>query len=138
MKAQLNFVNFVVPKFQFEKQQINKKDNSFDLTPQAVISRKNKQFHINIDLEITDSESDFVLKMLCVGIFDYDTEKDDMLLNFMSINGPAIIFPYVRSFISNFTALSGFDTITLPTLNLSGYKEDLVNNLIELDEIENE
>jgi len=138
MKAQLNFVNFVVTKFQFEKQQMEVKSNTFEIMPQAVISRKNKQFHINIDLEIKDAENDFVLKMLCVGIFDYDTDEEQVLFSFMSINGPAIIFPYIRGFVSNFTALSGFNTITLPTLNLSGYKDDLINNLIDLDKINNE
>jgi preprotein translocase subunit SecB len=137
MKAQLNFVNFVVPKFKFDKQQIEEK-TTFDLIPQAVISRKNKQFHINIDLEISDAEHQFSLKMLSVGIFDYNTEDESTLLNFMSINGPAIIFPYIRSFISNFTALSGFDTITLPTLNLTGFKDDLIDNLIDIDKVENE
>ncbi|MCG8762516.1 hypothetical protein G1L02_02040 [Tenacibaculum finnmarkense] len=138
MKTQLNFVNFVVTKFQFEKQQIDIESNSFEITPQAVISRKNKQFHINIDLEIKDAENDLNLKMLCVGVFDYDTEKEDELLSFMSINGPAIIFPYIRGFVSNFTALSGFSTITLPTLNLAGYKEELISNLIDLDRTDNE
>jgi len=138
MKSQLNFVNFVVPKFKFDKQLIEEEGNSFEINPQAVISKKNKQFHINIDLEIKDADNDFILKMVSVGIFDYDTKDEKTLLNFMSINGPAIIFPYIRSFVSSFTSLSGFDTITLPTLNLLGYKEDLINNLIDLDEIENE
>ncbi|WP_320815612.1 protein-export chaperone SecB [Flavobacterium sp.] len=133
MKAQLNFVNFVVPKFLFEKVQVDQQENIFEIIPQAVISRKNKQFHINIDLEIFDVENDFNLKMLCVGIFEYDTEDEALLLNFLSVNGPAIVFPYIRSFVSSFTSLSGFDTITLPTLNLSGHKERLIETLIDLD-----
>lgn len=133
MKSQLNFVNFVVPKFLFEKVQVEQQESIFEIIPQAVISRKNKQFHINIDLEIFDVENNFNLKMLCVGIFEYDTEDELLLLNFLSVNGPAIVFPYIRSFVSSFTSLSGFDTITLPTLNLSGHKERLIETLIDLD-----
>ena len=134
MKAELNFVNFVVPKFLFEKTQPNEGENVFEIMPQAVINRKEKQFHINIDLEIQDIKNQFDLKMICVGIFEYNVEDEGLLLNFLSLNGPAIIFPYIRSFISSFTALSGFDTITLPTLNLSAYKESIIENLIDLDE----
>ncbi len=133
MKSQLNFVNFVVPNFLFEKVQVDQPENIFEVIPQAVISRKNKQFHINIDLKIFDTENDFNLKMLCVGIFEYDTEDEQLLLNFLSVNGPAIVFPYIRSFVSSFTSLSGFDTITLPTLNLSSHKEQLIETLIDLD-----
>jgi len=135
-KSQLNFVNFVVTKFQFDKKELNLEENSFEITPQAVINRNENQFHINLELEILDSKNDFILKMLCVGVFDYNVDDDETLLNFMSINGPAIIFPYMRGFVSNFTALSGFNTVTLPTLNLSGFKEDLIKNLIDLDKID--
>lgn len=138
MKSQLKFINFVVPKFIFEKIKIDKEENLFEIIPQAVISRLNKQFHINIDLEILDVDNNFNLKLLCVGIFEYDTEDEELLLNFMSVNGPAIVFPYIRSFVSSYTALSGFDTITLPTLNLSGQREKLIETLIDLDAPNNE
>jgi len=138
MKSDLKFVNFVVPKFLFEKVTIEENDDLFSINPQAVIIRTKKQFHINIDVEILDAKNDFNLKMLCIGIFDYDTEDEELLLNFMSINGPAIVFPYIRSFISSYTALSGFDTITLPTLNLSSHKEKLRTTLIDLDTVKYE
>lgn len=138
MKSKLNFINFVVPKFLFEKSPITKDNDSFDIRPQAVIDRAKKQFHINFDVEINDHENSFVLKMFAVGIFEYDLEDDVSLFNFMSLNGPALIFPYIRSFISSFTSLSGFDTITLPTLNLSGYKEEIIANLIDIEDLKNE
>lgn len=138
MKSQLNFINFVVPKFLFEKLSIEKEDDSFEIKPQAVINREKGQFHINIDIEINDSENSFLLKMFAVGIFEFEVEKEEYLLNFMSINGPAIIFPYIRSFISSFTSLSGFDTITLPTLNLSGFKDDILNSLIDANHLKDE
>ena len=138
MKSDLKFVNFVVPKFLFEKTAIQKEDNIFNIEPHAVIIRSEKQIHINIDVEILDPDHNFNLKMLSIGVFEYNTEDEAKLLNFISLNGPAIVFPYVRSFISSYTALSGFDTITLPTLNLSGYIEKIKDTLIDLDSLENE
>ncbi|GGD99020.1 protein-export chaperone SecB [Planktosalinus lacus] len=138
MESQLNFVNFVVPKFHFEKTRVEADENVFNLEPQALISRSKNQFHINIEIEIVDKDNDFILKMLSIGMFNFNTDDEKALFSFISINGPAIIFPYIRSFISNFTSLSGFDTITLPTLNLSGFKDDLIKNMIDLDEIGDE
>lgn len=138
MKSDLNFVNFVVPKFLFEKTEIDEHSELFSVNPQAVIIRSEKQFHINFDIEILDSENNFNLKMMCIGIFSYDNDDEELILDFMSLNGPAIVFPYIRSFISSYTALSGFDTITLPTLNLSSHKEKLRNNFVDLDSVKYE
>ena len=139
MKSQLSFKNFVVPHVAFEKLGVNEVAQKFDIQPQAVINRTEGQFHINFMLDIVDTENNFSLNMLATGIFEYDitSTEENTLLNFMSLNGPAIIFPYIRSFVASFTALSGFDTVTLPTLNLSGYKDDLIKNLIELDNLKN-
>ena len=138
MKSDLKFVNFVVPKFLFEKTEIDINADLFSISPQAVIIRSEKKIHINFDVEILDAENNFNLKMLCIGVFDYDTEDEDLILNFMSLNGPAIVFPYIRSFVSSYTALSGFDTITLPTLNLSNHKERLRNNFVDLDSLQDD
>ena len=135
-QSQLNFINFVVPKFMFEKK--NVESDNFEILPKAVISRKNNQFHINVDVEITNLNNSLVLTMVCVGMFKYNTDDENLLLSFMSLNGPAIVFPYIRSFISSMSSLSGFETITLPTLNLSGYREQLIKDLIDLDDLKDE
>ncbi|SEA87683.1 preprotein translocase subunit SecB [Flavobacterium gillisiae] len=138
MKSDLKFVNFVVPKFLFEKTDIDADANLFSINPQAVIIRSENKIHINFDIEILDAENNFNLKMLCIGVFDYDTEDEELILNFMSLNGPAIVFPYIRSFVSSYTALSGFDTITLPTLNFLSHQEKLRNNFVDLDSLQDE
>ena len=53
-----------------------------------------------------------------MGIFEFDEDLTNKQL-FFSQNAPAILFPYIRAYISALTALSGIPTITLPTLNLS-------------------
>ena len=37
--------------------------------------------------------------------------------DFLTVNAPAIAFPYVRSYISNLTLQSGFSPIILPSVN---------------------
>ena len=70
--------------------------------------------------KINDDKSLVDIEIKTVGIFEYDKtitplERD----NFFRVNAPAILFPYVRAYVSSLTALSGINPITLPTLNLS-------------------
>lgn len=43
-------------------------------------------------------------------------------------NAPAIIFPYVRAYVTSLTVLSGIEAINIPTMNLSSIADDLKNN----------
>ena len=56
-------------------------------------------------------------------------KDSDKLSRFLYLNAPAIMFPYLRAYISSLTALSGINPITLPTLNLSGLKSELESNI---------
>ena len=47
-------------------------------------------------------------------------------------NAPAILFPYIRAYISTLTNLSGYKPINLPTLNLTSLREDLEKNTSEV------
>lgn len=133
-KSQLQFVNFLVPFYFFEKKEIEKEnDSELKIIPQAIIIKSKKQIHISIDLELNDFENQFVLKIFGLGVFTYDTDDNENILQFLSLNGPAIVFPYVRSYVSSMTSQSGFDTVNLPTMNLSGYKEEILESLVDLD-----
>ena len=57
----------------------------------------------------------------------------DNLNNLFFVNAPALLFPYIRAYISTLTNLSGFDPINLPTLNMSGLGEDLKKNTSNLE-----
>ncbi len=70
-----------------------------------------------MDLEL-NVEKYFSLTLVAVGTFELDSELDDVLRKgFVNSNAPAIMFPYVRSFISTLTANMGnsVGTIVIPT-----------------------
>ena len=52
------------------------------------------------------------------------------LKTFIGLNAPAILFPYLRAYVSNITALSGMQPIIMPTLNLSTICKDMVEKLM--------
>lgn len=60
------------------------------------------------------------IKVKAIGMFEFEQEiPKEHLQNFFKKNAPAILFPYVRAYISALTSLSGIPSVILPTLNLS-------------------
>lgn len=51
-------------------------------------------------------------------IFDNDLSETDKN-SFFNVNTPAILFPYIRAYVTALTALSGIPPVVMPTINLS-------------------
>lgn len=67
-----------------------------------------------------------------VGSYLFDSKEDiDNLNKYFYINAPALLFPYIRAYVSTLTNLSGFEPINLPTLNMTRLGNDLQKNTIE-------
>lgn len=84
----------------------------------------NGEYHSSIVVGINDAACGFELNVTCKGIFEFNRELTaDEQNQYFSVNAPAILFPYVRAYITTLTALSGINPIILPTINLSARKE---------------
>ena len=69
-------------------------------------------------------------------VADYTFNKKESLENrnnIFYINAPALLFPYIRAYISTLTNLSRLESINLPTLNMSGLGEDLKKNITDVE-----
>jgi preprotein translocase subunit SecB len=73
-----------------------------------------------ITVSINNQDKTLSIRVEIVGYFECDPNIDTKLKEeFFNGNAPAILFPYVRAYISALTALSGGVTLTLPTLNFA-------------------
>lgn len=91
---------------------------------------ENKRFSIlmNVLIKVEDY---FELKVFAIGDFELEREVNiEIKKGFINVNSPAIMFPYVRSFISAFTASLGnaTGTITIPPQAFSGELETFDNS----------
>lgn len=103
---------------------IENKDNNFQLSFGHAFNEDNPhEFVIGFKVGIEDEA--FVLNLEMVFEFQLDTEIDEKFKNspFLTINAPAIAFPYIRSYISNFTLQSGFNPVILPSINFVSLNE---------------
>ena len=69
---------------------------------------------------INDENNALIIKIKAQGFFEFESdikpkEKDI----FFRTSAPAILFPYVRAYITTLSSLSGVKPVILPTLNMS-------------------
>lgn len=82
-------------------------------------------FGIEYKISLGNKSKDFNLEIIAIAHFECDGPIGANFLtsDFVKINAPAIGFPYLRAFISNFTLSTGFNPIFLPTYNFIALAE---------------
>jgi preprotein translocase subunit SecB len=105
-------------KFHLDKE----KDDSGNLTG-------NLRFGVSIK-ENVEEKTVLFIKVIFQGEFRYENNEEINLdmESFLNSNAPAIIYPFIRSHISNLTIQAGMPAIVLPILNLPAIMSDMIKN----------
>jgi len=84
-------------------------------------------FGVMFEVSVKNPENTFILDFEFLGMFEtqgFKISKEELDKNpFFRINAPAIMFPYIRAFVSNFMLTSGFKPLILPAINFSQTKK---------------
>jgi preprotein translocase subunit SecB len=107
----------------------NNEHVEFCLSPKVFYPEDNKlQFKIIMDMSLK-CKTFFELSLIAIGNFEVNIDLDDIKTKkqFVNINAPAIMFPYVRSFITTFSSNTGSASVPLiiPTKFFSGELEEV-------------
>jgi len=104
---------------------------SFD--SKGIVNKAESTFQLNLSAYVKDKEDTINIEVDIVSFFVFDSQIEKGQLDKMFfMNAPAIIFPYLRSYITTLTVLSGIDPVILPTLNLSALGKELEQNTTEI------
>ncbi|MBE7653947.1 protein-export chaperone SecB [Tenacibaculum finnmarkense] len=112
----------------FSKQTSNDIDISFD--PKGIFNKQSSEFKLIILFSSKSGKSEQKFAEIeCHSIFKFEenTNFEDIPTYFYR-NSIAIIFPYIRAFISSVTLQANIPPIVLPTLNLSSLETPLKEN----------
>jgi preprotein translocase subunit SecB len=116
------------------KQYNNQEMIDFSVSPKVFYPEdEKKQFKILMDVSLKCKEH-FDLTLVAIGHFELDVEIEEPQKKvFVNLNAPAIMFPYVRSFITTLTSNLGNITvpIILPTQFFNGEMEELKPSVVE-------
>lgn len=106
---------------------------SLGFTPKGFINKKESTYQLHLGVNIEDENKSFNIEIDAVANYTFEREIGiDNLSKFFYVNAPALLFPYIRAYISTLTNLSGFEPINLPTLNMTRLGEDIKNNTTEI------
>lgn len=104
----------------------------FDLN--GVLDIKNNLFILNLSIHLFD-EGTLNIEVESSANFTIPGSNIDnpTIENFLYLNAPAILFPYIRAYITSLTALSGMKSITIPIINMTNLKDQLKENTKKID-----
>lgn len=105
-----------------------------EFRPRGIIHNRKKIFYLILGVSVKDKENRLKIEVNVEGQFKFENREDERIEDFLYLNAPAILFPYIRAYINTLSSLSGNRPIVLPTLNLSGMRENLKKNTTEVDE----
>lgn len=87
--------------------------------------RKKNTFNIIMDVTVSN-ENYFSLSLRAIGKFKLSEDiTEDIKAKFLTANAPAIMFPYIRSFIATFTANLGNNVVGTLTIPPQFFKGDI-------------
>lgn len=98
---------------------------SYRLKVDSRINREKTVLSISLGVESPRREenpdSPFFFDLTMVGVFEFsETVTDELRKQYAAINGPAILFPYVRETLADITRRAGFPPLLLPVMNFVG------------------
>ena len=99
---------------------------SLAITPFGIVQEK--EFELKLDVSIKDKSNVYQVFVSMVGVFEFK-EKIENVTDYFKVNAPAILFPYLRAYVSSLTSISGVDTVIMPTINTTPLKEELEKNI---------
>lgn len=126
---------FSIVTYQFDKVNIdleNQQTEELDLGFQTkgIFINESNNFELIFIVNVKNqNETDPFVSIRCKGLFKFDNISSfEEIPDFFYRNSIAILFPYVRAYLSLVTTQANVQGIILPTLNLSNLEGELRKN----------
>jgi len=131
-KAAFSFEKFKVPQFFYNENNDNGSGLKIGLEPKGTYNSKTGEFILNLNFisHNEDNLGNFIFQLNSIAVFKFESNMDySNIPNFFYKNAIAIMFPYLRAFISTLTLQANTKLLKLGLMNLSGLEEPLKKNV---------
>lgn len=131
---QLKLVKTLVKSLEFN--QIDVDDDSENKLNFSLSASWDKEvpssFNVLFDFELFD-DSGYKLNLKYEGVFETSADVDDSFMSsqWPQVNGAAILYPFMRAFVSTVTVNSGFDAAIIPSVNFQKMYSDKMKSISE-------
>lgn len=136
-KAAFKFQNyyFTKAKIEFPAQTERNLDLNVKFIPKGEFYKDTSMFKLYLEVIISLNNGNLKTNIVEVNIYSEFVFSERIALSdipgFFYPNSIAIIFPYIRAFISTLSLQANMNPIILPTMNLTSLQEELRNSTIE-------
>lgn len=137
-QASFKFENYKILQFSFNSNNIRVDDIALKLDPSGTFVRNGRKYILEIHFyafgKDNTIESNFVECKLSAE-FNFSEHVNEIvdIPTYFYANSIAIVFPYLRAFISSLTIQANLKPLILPTMNLSSLSNPLKEHTITID-----
>ncbi|MBZ9786418.1 protein-export chaperone SecB [Psychroflexus sp. CAK57W] len=135
-KAAFYLKDFEISKFNFSKIAHSERENvSIGFDPEGSYSLKDKIFYLTLKFRLfnNDSKEDY-FNAIITGFFAFQNVNSlEEVPTYFYKNSIAILYPYLRAFVSSVTLQANIKSVILPTMNLSSLEPELLNSTKEIE-----
>lgn len=133
-QASFKFKDYKISQFCFNSNKIIGDDIALKIDPYGEFNKNNRVFSLIFDFfafnKVDTPENNFVnCKMTANFQFSEDVIELENIPLYFYANSIAIVFPYLRAFISSLTIQANLKPMILPTMNLTSLSTPLKENV---------
>ncbi|MFC4723034.1 hypothetical protein ACFO5O_11930 [Geojedonia litorea] len=130
-KASFSFKAFRVPNFSYNDSENQEPELILDFNPTGKFNSKSGVFFLTLEFKGFEKgkENNPIIQIKSISEFKFSKplNSEEIPIYFFS-NSIAIVFPYLRAFISNLTLQSNTGVMMLGLMNFTGMGDDLKRN----------
>lgn len=131
-QAAFSIVNYQFDKVSIDIEKQNSDEINLGFVTKGVYNNESKSFELIFTVQVSNNNAQPFVSIRCKGIFKFSNINSfDEIPDFFYRNSIAILFPYVRAYLSLVTTQANIPGIILPTMNLSSLEGDLRKNTIQ-------
>ena len=130
--AEFSFENYIFSDIEIHIH--NATDNlTLQLHPQGYLNIEENSYSLQLDFRALSEKpepNNLLVYVRCIAKFKMSEEVNEInkIPNYFYANSIAIVFPYIRAFVSTLTLQSNTRPIILPTMNLTSLGNELRQN----------
>ena len=128
--AQFRFINYKISEFSFKASEGKNVEMNINLSPSGEYNIKDGVYKLYIIIKCTvaDTSNDYINIKMSADFQFKEAIPVDKIPPFFYQNSIAIVFPYIRAFISTLTLQSNAGLVAIPIANLTGLETTLKSN----------
>lgn len=132
-KAAFKLDNYLFPKIEMNLEKHLSGNIDIDFVPSGVFIKDKSIFELEFDFKAKfEDVNDFFITIKCIASFSFvNVNSLKEIPSFFYANSIAIIFPYIRAFVSTLTLQANVNPLVLPTYNLTSLESKFRDNVRE-------